>query len=222
LLRLEAQADLAPGTAVQIHNPYGDVRLRPLAGRLEASAQTQVRLPQTCQPALQLEPMDGGLRLEAHCPPDAQGLLRLDMTVFLPKDTPLTVRTQHGLIDARGLTGLTAQSQQGNIRYRGPGALTAATERGTIHATFTGHAWANPSQLRTTTGDITTQLRGAPPICIALTTHGVISTDYSLTIQHDPLGPEKHGIAELGNCQARLILESVKGNLQLIRLPELP
>lgn len=228
LLRLEARQMLAPGTPVRISNPYGDVRLRPLTGALEVSAQTQIRLPQTCTPALQLTPEGAGVRLDAVCPPDAQGLLRLDMTVFVPADTPLTVQTSQGFLEARGLTGLTAWSQTGNIRYRGPGPLVAFTERGSILATFTrtawdAAAWPMPSELHTLTGNITTQLRGQPPVCLELATSGVLSTDYSLNVQQDPHGPPKQAYAQLqATCQAWLLLDSHKGDIRLIRLPEVP
>lgn len=228
LLRLEARQVLAPGTPVHIVNPYGDVRLRPLSGQLEASAQTQIRLPQTCTPALQLVPEGAGVRLDAVCAPDGQGLLRLDMTVFVPADTPLTVETTQGFLEARGLTGLTAWSQTGNIRYRGPGPLTASTEYGSILATFTktrweAERWPIPSELRTLTGNINTQLRGQPPVCVDLATSGALTTDYSLTVQHDPHGPPKQAqVRPQSPCQAWLLLDSRKGDLRLTRLPEAP
>ena len=118
---------LKAGQAVQIDNPYGDVRIR-FGGYEHQLEWRTVGQQGSGSGVIAINGIDGdAFVVQARLP--AGSVLahdqRVDITVYLPEGHDVDVLTERGLIEARGVKGkLKARSTSGNIAFRGIGGST--------------------------------------------------------------------------------------------------
>lgn len=152
---------LAPATAIEVRNLYGDVRLRAAdAGEVEASAQIQRRMNDPARAAVKINRRRGRLKIEVAYPEAPRGdLHRVDLTVFVPAGARVAVRTRDGMIQARGLANdVELVSAGGNVTLSTSGTARVSAGRGNISAELQRDAWSRPPRLATRDGDITLTL----------------------------------------------------------------
>jgi hypothetical protein len=223
--RSDITAMLPAEQAVTIDNPYGDVHVR--FGGFEHRIECHLVLQEPEGSAhIELKPQarDGERRylLAARLPKGAilrEGQ-RLDLSVLLAEDHDLRVRTEHGFIDVHGVRAdVDLASVDGNIEVRGVrGSIQAQTGSGMIEAAL-GKAPRNSTQrLATTTGDIRVGVDDHLDAELAMSTANQFATDYSLTVTRRT-GEERNKLAQavIGENHARIVLESARGEIRLLR-----
>ncbi|MES1210746.1 MAG: hypothetical protein ABUL63_00300 [Acidobacteriota bacterium] len=152
---------LLPETAIDVRNPYGDVRLRAAdGGEVEVSAQIQRRTNDPARAELKIDRRRGRLRIEVAYPMAPRGdLHRVDIAVFVPAGARIAVRTRDGMIQARGLENdVELASTGGNVTLSTSGTARVSAGRGNISAELQRDAWGRPPRLKTREGDITLTL----------------------------------------------------------------
>lgn len=141
---------LAPATAIEVRNPYGDVRLRPAdAAEVEASAMMQRRKADPAKAELVVEPHGATLRIEVRYPQPPQGNLhRVDVAVFVPAGATVTARTADGMIQARGLANdLDLASDGGDVAASTTGTAHVEAGRGDVSVELRSDGWSSPPRL---------------------------------------------------------------------------
>ena len=222
--RSDYSATLSQGQAITIDNPYGDVHVR--FGGYEHNIQTHAVLQEPMGAThITLAPGPTNAGVYAVAPRLLAGATvregqRLDLSIFVPENHPLTVRTEHGLIDVHGVHGdVDLKSTAGDINLRGiHGAIHAETGEGAIEAAL-GTAPRNASQrLATTTGDIQVGVDDRLDADVDMATSALFATDYSIKItRHPGEEPDKHANTVIGVDASKLMLESRRGQIRLIR-----
>lgn len=221
--RLDFSATLADGQAVTIDNPYGDVRLRfgGFAHALEMHAVLQQpadAAPIDVQPGVE----SGSYRFAPRLPSGAiasEGQ-RLDVVAFVPRGHAVFVHTEHGLIESHGVRGdIELASISGDIAIRGTqGRVQAQTGAGAIEASFNAAPKGSRQRLVTTTGNIVLAVDDHLDAGLDLATSGVFATEFSLTVE--PVAnqePNKRARATIGDDDARITVESRRGEIRLLR-----
>ena len=221
--RLTLGETLAPGIPVVVDNPYGNVGLRfgGFEHRLELQA---VRQQPTAAAQINLEPalVDGRWLLAPRLP--AGELLadgqRLDVVVFVPEGHSVSVATELGAVDARGVRAdLDIRSTAGDISVRGTqGAVNAQTGTGQIEIALGPAPQGSLQRLVTKSGNIIVGVDDGLNASVALATSGLFATEYSLQVQHlQGQEPNKQAIATVGTVAARVELSSARGEIRLLR-----
>lgn len=215
---------LAAGTPIRIDNPFGDVRLRFGGYEHALEIHATMQRPDRSQPGFLLEPQLDGSALVFSPQLPAGTLLpagqRVDLTVFVPKAHPVTVRTRLGLIESRGLqSDLTLFSESGSISARGTaGLLQAHSEGGQIEIAFENAPAGSSQHLSTTTGTIIVAFSDSNNLALDVATSAAIATEYSLAIERLPgAEPNKRARAEVGTPAASLKIDSKRGEIRLLR-----
>lgn len=225
ILRSDVKATLPARQVVNIDNPYGDVHAR--FGGFEHRLEAHLVLQEPDGAAhIELKPVsrdaDKRFSLIARLPKgtalrDGQ---RLDLSVLVPEGHDLRVRTEHGLIDVHGLRGdLDAVTVDGPIDLRGiRGTISASTTTGMIEAALGKAPRGSTQRLVTTTGDIRVGVDDHLDAALEMTTSSQFATDYSLTITPRPgAEPNKQAQALIGENHAKVLLESMRGEIRLLR-----
>ncbi len=221
--RSDYSATLPQGQAITIDNPYGDVHVR--FGGYEHKIEIHAVLQETMgvtHIALAPGPTGAGYAVGPRLPAGAtlRDGQRLDLSIFVPENHPLTVRTEHGLIDVHGVHGdVDLKSTAGDIDLRGiHGAIQAETGEGTIEAAL-GTAPRNSNQrLATTTGDIQVGVDDRLDADVDMATSALFATDYSIQVtRHPGEEPDKHARTVIGANASKLVLESRRGQIRLVR-----
>ncbi len=221
--RSDYSATLPQGQAITIDNPYGDVHVR--FGGYEHKIETHAVLQEptgATHIALAPDPTGAGYAVVPRLPAGAtvREDQRLDLSILVPENHSLTVRTEHGLIDVHGVHGdVDLKSTAGDINLRGiRGAIHAETGDGTIEAAL-GTAPRNASQrLSTTTGDIQVGVDDRLDAEVDMATSALFATDYSIRItRHPGEEPDKYARAVIGANASKLMLESRRGQIRLVR-----
>jgi hypothetical protein len=153
--------DLAPETAIEVLNPYGDVRLRASdAGEVEASAMIQRRTSDPVKAEVRRERRRGRLTIQVVYPETPQGdLHRVDLAVFVPANVPVVVRTRNGMIQANGLENdVDFESARGDVFLTTTGTARVSAGRGNISANLQRDRWDRSPSLATREGNITLRL----------------------------------------------------------------
>ena len=145
---------------------------------------------------------------------------RLDLSIFVPENHPLAVRTEHGLIDVHGVHGdVDLKSTAGDIDLRGiRGVIHAETGEGSIEAALTTAPRNAHQRLATTTGDIQVGVDDRLDADVDMATSALFATDYSIRITRYPgEEPDKHARTVIGTNASKLTLESRRGQIRLVR-----
>lgn len=210
---------VAPGAAVTVENLHGDIRVR--SGGSGELAVHGVLQHAGGEPPLRIELVaaQGGWLVRvaaAEAVAAREGpARRVDLTLGLPADSPLTLRAAGGLVEARGFSAaLAAETSTGEIRLRGSGAVDLRSERGAIRVAFHPKAPGAPSRLETLTGDIEVELPPGADVEARLETQGSLTTDFSLEVERArPL--TKRARARIGRGGVEIVLTSRSGDLGL-------
>jgi hypothetical protein len=223
--RQEWTWDLAPGAAVSLHNPWGDIRVRS-QGKAEAylliNAQRHKEDPREVE--LKVVQEEGRLVLTLHYPegeveeePEGWKKRRIDATLMIPAATNTKLKTDRGLLEARGLSGFAeAESYRGEIRMRAKGGVRALNEHGRIYIQFLDTRWKQASDLETVTGNIRVEMPRGGRAEVKVETRGEITTDYSMTISREDGKQLKQGKTSVGEGGKPLSMKSNRGAIALI------
>lgn len=221
--RRDFSATLADGQAVAIDNPYGDVRLRfgGYAHALEIHAvlqQPAKAAPIALQPQAETKRYVFAPRLpEGAVLAEGQ---RVDLVAFVPSGHAVSARTERGLIESRGVRGdVDLDSVSGDIAIRGTqGRVRAQTGDGAIEASFDAAPKASQQRLATRTGNIVLAVDDRLDAALELATSGVFATEFSLDVERlAGQEPNKRAHTLVGEDEARIALESRRGEIRLLR-----
>jgi len=211
---------VAPGTPIVIANPIGDIRVRPTKDQtVEVLANIQVEAADTAPPRIEVEEREGALHLEIRPTAPVTGKLpRVDLTVFSPRASDLTLRTVAGLAEAKDITGaVDVDTERGDIAISATGPVRSRTVRGGTTITFLAATWQGGSRARSVTGDITVRLARDADVAVEIDTIGTITTDFSLEVTPLGQGERKRARATIGHGSRRLELTSERGRIALLR-----
>ena len=220
-------AKLPAGQPIVIENPYGSVFLR--FGGYEHEVGIHSTLQQPPGAAViefKLGERDGNYLVAPRLPEGAtlaEGQ-RLDLVVYVPEQHIVTVRTEQGDIESRGVkSDLDLKTVSGNIAVRGTeGTVQAETGEGSIETAFAEAARPGSTQrLATTTGNIVVGVTDHLDALVRMGTSGQFSTDYSIKVTQLPgAEPNKDARAIIGAPKAEIVLESRRGEIRLLRRAE--
>ena len=221
--RIDFNTTLAAGQAVTIDNPYGDVRLRfgGFAHALEIHAVLQQ--PANAPPiAMQPDADAGRYRFAPRLPAGAIAAAgqRLDVVAFIPLGHAVAVRTERGLIESHGVRGdIDLESVAGDIAIRGTqGCVQARTGVGAIEASFNAAPKDSRQRLATSTGNIVLAVDDRLDAAVELATSGLFATEFSLDVERlANQEPNKRAHATIGGDDARITVESRRGEIRLLR-----
>lgn len=221
--RLDASATLASSQAVQIDNPYGDVRLRFGGYQHAIEAHAVIQQPDGAA-EIEFKPatVDGQFRIAPRLPAGRQLVdgQRMDLVVFVAEGHSVSVRNESGLIESRGIRAdINLHSTSGNIAVRGTqGTVQARTGAGSIEASL-GRAPSGSSQrLATSTGMIVVAVHDDLDARLELTSSAAFATEFTLQVESLPgQEPNKKAIAVIGEEEANIYLESRRGEIRLLR-----
>lgn len=215
---------VAKGTPIEIHNLYGDVRLRGTedAG-IDVITNMQKRKGDKHKVSLTHEMKDDKLVLTVSYAGEEEetvkknGKRRLDLTVFIPEGSHLTVRTHKGLIEAKGIMGdVDFYSDRGKIYCRNKGHVVIGSRQGNITAAMMKVDWEKASRVESKLGTIEVQLPSDASLQVQATTSGQITTDYSVQIKRSAKGNRKTAIATLGEGKNQLVLDNQAGAIKVL------
>jgi len=167
-----ASFELYGEVLVHVHNPFGDIRVRTTA---EAKASiAAVIQPLTSNPnditIVRETKADGVHVVVQDVTHSYRG--RVDLSIVVPKPTPLKVIGKDGQVQAKGLSApISISTRTGEIFVASAKPVQATTETGEIYLHLTSVAAADQSQLTTNTGDITVRFSGTvSPTVVGQTT----------------------------------------------------
>lgn len=220
------QEDIVRGTPIEIHNHYGDVRIRGKKDiTVDITAHTQKHKNDKHLIAITHKREQNKLVIQVAYAGNDQdtfkksGKRRLDMAVFIPEGSPLTVRTHKGLIQARGIVGdVDYFSERGNIYSKNKGHVVIGSRQGDITAALLDTTWKKPAKIESQLGDIEVHLPLGPSLSVNARTAGQITTDYSLTIDHKPKSIEKLAKVKIGKGEHVLSLINKKGAVKILKM----
>ena len=223
LIRQDISASLSAGQPVVVDNPYGDVRLR-FGGYEEQLEIHAVGQKPGKAASIALEPgtVDGTYRIAPRLPANtlvAEGQ-RLDLVIFVPIGHSVSARTERGVIESRGIRAdIDLRSTSGDIAIRGTqGQINAETGPGTIEASLLHAPPGSHQRLATSTGSIILAVKDDLDARLEMSTSATFATEYSLDIERLPGNePNKRAIARIGKDEAKVAVESRRGEIRLLR-----
>jgi len=223
---------ITPGSAVEVHNPYGDIRLRHggSEGRLEVAAVLQQLAVDGSKLVLEVEITDdtAGVKVvrynhlgEAVASVPKGDQARADLAVLVPEGFPAHAETVGGLVEARGVaTDVDLTTDSGTIRVaKTRGRITAHSASGAVEITLETAATEKPQSLTSITGPITVFTAPTNDLDVTMATSGAFITDFSLDISHhDQEEPNKTAASIIGDGGPDLVITSKRGDLALRRV----
>lgn len=228
-IRRDLSFTLPQGQPILVENPFGSVYLR--FGGYEHQLDIRATIQQPTGAAeFSFAPVavDGSFRVVPALPQGAMlaTAQRIDLVLYVPEKHALRVRTDAGVIEARGLkSDVVLNSNSGSITLRGiEGLVQAESGSGRIEAALGD----NPSdgayqRIATRTGDITVGMGDGFNSEVQLASSGVFATEFSLQVTHrDGEEPNKRAVSVVGKPKpgkqkAVLVLESLRGEIRMYR-----
>jgi len=207
---------LAPETAIEVLNPYGDVRLRAAdAGEVEVSAMIQRRTSDPVKPEVRLGRRRGRLTVQVDYPAKPLGdLHRVDVAVFVPAGARVAVRTKDGMIQANGLANdVELESAGGNVFLTTTGTARVSAGRGDISAELRRDHWGRTPRLTTREGDITLRLPKDADARLQIRAPGEISLGKDARLERRTAGK---ALVIFGQGTHPLSLETQRGKVILL------
>lgn len=214
---------IKPGERVEVDNPWGDVRIRfgGYASLVEYHAVVQPLSTGAAHLTIAATHIKGSLRISSRVdggalPPDAKD--RVDLTLFVPKGSPLSVHTVRGAIEIRGVKGdVSAESESGEISVRGvDGLVNTRNGQGDTRVMLERGTVPSKQAFESLTGDITISFDAAAEPVVSAATSGEISTDVSIEITHYPHDePNKIAQAKVGAGSTAVSIRSKRGNIHI-------
>ena len=223
--RIAWEKQIQPGTPVEVHNPYGDIRSRGTDdGKLALSAMVQSHKDDEHKVEFDIQEKDGAVIVNVIYKGKEEdtvkknGLRRADVTVYVPDGSPYTVSTFKGLLEAKGLKcDVDASSDRGKIFLRLNGHITAKNRQGHIKAVIKEAVWKKPMVFESVLGNIEVHLPSQAGGMATAKTRGHITTDYSIDIEHTKGSKLKVGKARLGDGKQELLLTNHQGDIKIVR-----
>jgi hypothetical protein len=217
------------GVPIVVDNPFGDVHLRSSGpgGVLDVSAVMQqlavdgVRLDLDVDPTSEAVAVRIVRTVKPGVVAPADDRSRADLAVLAPDGATVTVTTDAGAVESKGVQGgLTISTRSGPITVRQKlGMLSLRSDNGDITAFLEPGATAAPESFESVTGGITLWLRDAADANVDLATSGTITTDFSITVEHhDHAEPDKNAHTTIGAAGRSVTMTSRRGDLALRRL----
>lgn len=227
-IREERSFRLPAGRAIDVENRYGSVFVRFGGYEHQFDLQVTRQQPDGAPPVeVASGARDGTFAVNVRLPAGAslaEGQ-RVDLVLYVPEAHPLRVVTAFGGIESRGVkSDIDLRSESGDISVRGTaGRLLLHSDDGNLQASIEGAARAGEQRLSTRTGSITLGVSDALDANVRLASSGLITTDYSLQIEHRD-GQEPNKAARLsigtpadGERAATVSVDSLAGAIQLLR-----
>ncbi len=193
--KVEFEDPLPPGMPVKVVNLYGDVRVKGIVDdHLPVFGILQKRNDTAFDPRVEIKHCDdvstvtvlaGGAENEIEGSVTSRELgFRVDLTVFIPPASDVSVETRNGLIKIKGVKrDVFAKSVMGGIEISTPGSVRAETRGGDMLVAFKPCKQPSRSDLKTLTGDVSVVFPRPVDVVAALRTSGTISTDFSIDIE---------------------------------------
>jgi len=158
-----------PGQSIQIENLHGDVRVRRNeVPRLDVFVVVQLQEQDSLRADVQIIETDAGFKVDVrYVAKDPEGestdgselIRRVDMVAYIPSGSPLQVRTDDDLIEAREIkSDIVAESKGGDLTIITEGSVRARTVSGSILSVLLLDDPERSSLLETESGDITVQI----------------------------------------------------------------
>ncbi len=209
------KGELSPSTAIEVDNPWGDVRLRAAdAGEMESSAMIQRRTADPVRAEVRVERRGAVIRFEVVYPTAPRGdLHRVDLALFVPRGAPVAVSTRGGMIQARGLANdLRLRSTSGKVVASTSGTVRIDTGDGDMDVALAGAAWKSAPRLVSRDGDITLRLDAASEARVDIRTRGEISMQAPARLQRRRGG----AVVTYGQGTRPLSLHTRSGHVTLL------
>jgi hypothetical protein len=232
--RLSWVGSVAPGRGITVLNRFGDVRARfgGYEDRLELFANVQHFASEGARLVVQASETQTGIEVtvgyrtteggELVALPDPGHKKRADLVVYVPQRTPLSVSSDHGLVDVRGLeSDVRARTASGGIIARKvDGELDFETGSGDVLVRLERWDSARDHSFASGSGDLSVVLAGEVDATISVATSGLISTDYSMDVDYQSdRRPLRRGEARIGEGSCLISISSTDGHVRLIRRP---
>ena len=219
------QGRVAAGKTVSVINTFGNVRAR--FGGYDGLVEVRATMQQPQQDAdrleLHAEHTPTGVTLRVRRPGEGpRGKRRADLVVFVPQGVALQIRTDEGLVDARGLrSSLEASTASGPIKVRSiDGELQLSSKSGSLLAFLEPRAAHAAQSLRSGNGAVTVSMNEDQDLTLHLEGNGLISTDFSMMLDY-AVGrqPRKKARVVVGKGTTVMTLASRAGHIRVLRRP---
>ena len=209
------KGELAPSTAIEVDNPWGDVRLRASdGGEMESSAMIQRRNADPVRADVRVSRRGSTIRFEVVYPVTPRGdLHRVDLALFVPKGARVAVRTEAGMIQARGLDNdLRLRTTSGEVTASTSGTVLVDTQDGDVDVTLAGSAWSSAPRLVSRDGDITLRLDATSEARVDVRTRGEITVRAPARLERRKSG----AVVTFGQGTKPLSLETRSGHVTVL------
>ena len=197
------------GTPVTITNLVGDVRVRDATEpTLVVVAMVQQRRDDPRQavvkrvegPAGQVEATFTGDAPDNLYPPGRAP--RVDLTVFVPPGSAVSITTAGGRIEAKGVEGdVIARSDTGKILVRTPGLIDASSRRGDVDVLIKKLGRGRVYRAGSDAGKVSVRLPHTGAATVRAATTGRIASDYSMSVRHVATSTHKQATIEFGTSR---------------------
>ncbi len=218
---------------VTVVNRFGTVRARfgGYEGKVEVFANVQNFAREDPRLAVEARETATGVEVTVGFRDDAGELVttreskhkkRADMVVWVPQGAALQVTTESDLIEARSLkSDLRARSTSGDVTVRKiDGELDLETGSGDVLALLEGWDSARRHAFASGSGDVSLYLGGEVNARVRIATSGLISTDFSMTVDYQAdRRPIKQGEVLAGKGSSTVEVTSAGGHVRLVRKP---
>ncbi|TXH71853.1 MAG: hypothetical protein E6Q88_07445 [Lysobacteraceae bacterium] len=228
-VRQDLSYPLPAGMAIEVDNPYGSVYVRFGGYEHQFDMHTTLQKPVGAARIAFDPAQKEGRFLVAPRLPDGVALAegqRLDLVLYVPQHHALSVRTDSGPIESRGVkSDLVFRSRSGDIMLRGTeGVIDVETGDGKIEAIITETAPPGSRQrLVSRTGSVLLSTTDKLDAEVRMSTSQTFATDFSLTVEYrDGQEPDKYaravvGAPKSGANRALVAIESLVGEVRLQR-----
>jgi len=213
--------EVAPGAPITLVNEHGDLRVRGKPSEeLEIVGYLQHHVDDGRKIAVEPVPSEGGWTLEVTMGstpgedvPADWSRRRVDLTVYVPWTSPLTVRTSDGVLEALDLRApLVVETDSGELLAGGDGELTVKSRSGSVRVVLQEPDWSSTATIETFSGPVSVWARPDADAELTLETRGTLTTDFSLEVQRlDPSLRRAH--AKLGKGTGSVRVTTYQGPL---------
>jgi hypothetical protein len=208
---------------VKINNPFGDVRLRfggyssdmeVLAIAQNLDGKLKVVSRSTAQSdVIEVKPANKGSKPHQS---------RIDLVVMVPQGKSVEVRTDAGLVEAKGVRdALSIATGSGDVRLnKNKAALQVNTDSGNIAAVLAKGVTEKEQVFASKTGNVSVWVAENDAATVHMETSGDLITHFSLDVQRIPHAePDKKAIATINGGGNRLLLKSRQGQVAIRAYP---
>ena len=229
-VRKEWKQKLTGPGPVMVVNEFGDIRVRTVeTDQLTVIANIQKRLSTKGSAQVIRRADDNGMAIEVHFPasetppsepqPASTKKRRVDLTILIPAETPLSLKTGDGLVEAKSLLNeATVETRLGDIHLVTSGPVTIKTRQGKVKTFFKATDWDSPSSIQSIHGEVSVFLPEKAGLSLTAVTAGLITTDYSIKIKHLPEKRKKSASLRVGDGKRHMEIRSQQAHIKLLRI----